>query len=75
MRTEDGCRLWADQVGAGPPLVLCHGGPGSCGPPGPVARLLDRHARVIRWDQRGCGRPSGVVRTGRPFRRRSRRGT
>ncbi|SCG34776.1 proline iminopeptidase [Micromonospora humi] len=22
----------------------------------PVARLLDEHARVVRWDQRGCGR-------------------
>ncbi|WP_030268604.1 alpha/beta fold hydrolase [Micromonospora globosa] len=56
VRTEDGCRLWADQVGAGAPLVLCHGGPGIWDYLGPVARLLDGHARVIRWDQRGCGR-------------------
>ncbi|KAB1906450.1 alpha/beta hydrolase [Micromonospora sp. AMSO1212t] len=56
VRTEDGCRLWADQVGAGAPLVLCHGGPGIWDYLGPVARLLDGQARVIRWDQRGCGR-------------------
>ncbi|WP_231394684.1 alpha/beta fold hydrolase [Micromonospora sp. CNB394] len=28
VRTEDGCRLWVDQVGAGGPLVLCPDGPG-----------------------------------------------
>ncbi|MFI2710977.1 alpha/beta fold hydrolase [Micromonospora sp. NPDC018662] len=56
VRTEDGCRLWADQAGAGSPLVLCHGGPGMWDYLGPVARLLDEHAHVIRWDQRGCGR-------------------
>ncbi|QLQ36247.1 alpha/beta fold hydrolase [Micromonospora robiginosa] len=56
VRTEDGCRLWADQAGAGPPLVLCHGGPGMWDYLGPVARLLDDRVRVIRWDQRGCGR-------------------
>ncbi|GAA3755100.1 alpha/beta fold hydrolase [Micromonospora maritima] len=56
VRTDDGCRLWADQAGTGPPLVLCHGGPGMWDHLGPVARLVDDHARVIRWDQRGCGR-------------------
>ncbi|MFF0659515.1 alpha/beta fold hydrolase [Micromonospora tulbaghiae] len=56
VRTEDGCRLWADQAGTGSPLVLCHGGPGMWDYLGPVARLLDDHARVVRWDQRGCGR-------------------
>ncbi|PTA44047.1 alpha/beta fold hydrolase [Micromonospora sp. RP3T] len=56
VRTEDGCRLWADQSGAGSPLVLCHGGPGMWDYLGPVARLLDDHAHVVRWDQRGCGR-------------------
>ncbi|MEU7172376.1 hypothetical protein ABZ949_12925 [Micromonospora tulbaghiae] len=48
VRTEDGCRLWADRVGAGAPLVLCHGGPGIWDYLGPVARLLDGHARVVR---------------------------
>ncbi|MGC4888084.1 alpha/beta fold hydrolase [Micromonospora sp. DT227] len=56
VRTEDGCRLWADQAGAGSPLVVCHGGPGMWDYLGPVARLVDDHVRVIRWDQRGCGR-------------------
>ncbi|MGC4892476.1 alpha/beta fold hydrolase [Micromonospora sp. DT31] len=56
VRTEDGCRLWAEQTGVGPPLVFCHGGPGVWGYLGPLARLLDGDARAIRWDQRGCGR-------------------
>ncbi|MET7832233.1 alpha/beta fold hydrolase [Micromonospora sediminicola] len=56
VRTDDGCRLWADQAGTGSPLVLCHGGPGVWDYLGQVARLVDDHARVIRWDQRGCGR-------------------
>ncbi|ATO12759.1 alpha/beta hydrolase [Micromonospora sp. WMMA2032] len=56
VRTDDGCRLWVDQAGTGSPLVLCHGGPGVWDYLGQVARLVDDHARVIRWDQRGCGR-------------------
>ena len=28
MRADDGCELWTDVSGSGPPLVLCHGGPG-----------------------------------------------
>ncbi|WP_425848116.1 alpha/beta fold hydrolase [Micromonospora sp. DT15] len=67
VRGDDGCRLWADQAGAGPPLVLCHGGPGLWDYLAPVARLLEEHARTIRWDQRGCGRserrgPYGIAR-------------
>lgn len=56
VRSDDDCRLWVEQAGAGPPLVLCHGGPGLWDYLDPVARLLQDHARVIRWDQRGCGR-------------------
>jgi|GEM_PF-2712205 len=56
VRSDDGCRLWAEQSGDGPPLVLCHGGPGLWDYLDPVARLLEDHARIIRWDQRGCGR-------------------
>ncbi|MDG4773063.1 alpha/beta hydrolase [Solwaraspora sp. WMMD792] len=55
-RTDDGCRLWVEQSGTGPPLVLCHGGPGLWDYFDPLARLLDEHACTIRWDQRGCGR-------------------
>jgi proline iminopeptidase len=53
---DDGCRLWTDQAGYGPPLVLCHGGPGLWDYFGDVAEMLSDHARTIRWDQRGCGR-------------------
>jgi proline iminopeptidase len=52
----DGVHLWAVAEGTGTPLVLCHGGPGLWDYLGPLAaELRDRH-RVIRWDQRGCGR-------------------
>ncbi|MGC4759224.1 alpha/beta fold hydrolase [Micromonospora trifolii] len=65
---DDGCRLWAEQAGTGAPLVLCHGGPGLWDYLAPVARLLEAHARTIRWDQRGCGRsqrrgPYGIARS------------
>jgi proline iminopeptidase len=53
---DDNSHLWAEQFGIGPPLVLCHGGPGLWDYLDPVARLLDDSARTIRWDQRGCGR-------------------
>lgn len=56
VRSDDGCRLWVEQSGDGPPLVLCHGGPGLWDYLDPLARLLNEHLRVIRWDQRGCGR-------------------
>ncbi|MEV4201918.1 alpha/beta fold hydrolase [Micromonospora globbae] len=56
VRSDDNCHLWAEQSGSGPPLVLCHGGPGLWDYLDPVARLLDDRARTIRWDQRGCGR-------------------
>ncbi|MFY1696063.1 MULTISPECIES: alpha/beta fold hydrolase [unclassified Solwaraspora] len=56
VRADDGCRLWVEQSGDGPPLVLCHGGPGMWDYFEPLARLLNEHLRVIRWDQRGCGR-------------------
>jgi proline iminopeptidase len=25
---DDSCRLWVSEVGNGPPLIVCHGGPG-----------------------------------------------
>jgi proline iminopeptidase len=54
--TEDGCRLWSAQTGQGTPLVLCHGGPGLWDMFDTLAPLLAGHARLVRWDQRGCGR-------------------
>ncbi len=54
--TEDGCRLWTAATGQGKPLVICHGGPGLWDMAGSLAALLADSLRVIRWDQRGCGR-------------------
>jgi proline iminopeptidase len=53
---DDGVRLWFTVEGDGPPLVLCHGGPGMWDYLGPLARLLNDEARVTRWEQRGSGR-------------------
>lgn len=54
--TDDGCRLWATRTGPGPPLVCCHGGPGLWDMFDDLAATLADVARVVRWDQRGCGR-------------------
>lgn len=66
--TDDGCRLWAGAVGQGEPLILCHGGPGLWDMFEELADMLAPRLRVIRWDQRGCGRserrgPYSMART------------
>jgi proline iminopeptidase len=53
---DDGRRLWAMTVGAGEPLIVCHGGPGMWDMFGDAAAMLRDDLRVVRWDQRGCGR-------------------
>lgn len=53
---DDGVGLWTTSSGAGPPLLLCHGGPGAFDTLGPVAGMVDDLVRVHRWDQRGAGR-------------------
>ncbi|MFY1634490.1 alpha/beta fold hydrolase [Solwaraspora sp. WMMB335] len=73
VRSDDGCRMWVEQSGAGPLLVFCHGGPGLWDYLHPLARLLKADVRTIRWDQRGCGRserrgPYTVARELRPAR-------
>jgi proline iminopeptidase len=59
-RADDGCRLWTTEAGRGAPLILCHGGPGLWDMFGSLAEALAgagaRDVRVVRWDQRGCGR-------------------
>ena len=50
--------LWAATTGNGPPMVLCHGGPGASDNLGSVASLIDDLVAVHRYDQRGCGRSS-----------------
>lgn len=55
----NGVRLWTATSGDGPPLVLCHGGPGLRDDQGPVAKMVEDLVSVHRWDQRGCGRSTG----------------
>lgn len=54
--TDDGVELWTLLSGTGPPMILCHGGPGHGDNLGPVAGMVDDLATVLRWDQRGGGR-------------------
>jgi proline iminopeptidase len=56
----DGTRLSVTVTGDGPHLVLCHGGPGLWDYLSPLGSLLEGSARVVRYDQRGCGRSSGA---------------
>ncbi|GLH96305.1 alpha/beta fold hydrolase [Phytohabitans aurantiacus] len=56
IRADDDCRLWTATAGDGDPLVLCHGGPGMWDYFDDLAGILRATARVVRWDQRGCGR-------------------
>jgi proline iminopeptidase len=58
--TDDGVRLHHEVDGAGPPLVLCHGGPGLADDLRPPAALVADVATVVRWDQRGVGRSDPV---------------
>src|SRR5437764_7455640 len=51
-----GVCLWTVVQGTGVPLLLCNGGPGCCDYLAPVAELWDDVARVIRFEERGCGR-------------------
>lgn len=60
MRADDGAELWAERSGDGPPLVLCHGGPGLWDMFDGLLPLRGETA-VIRWDQRGCGRSDRSV--------------
>jgi proline iminopeptidase len=48
--------LWTAETGRGAPLIVCHGGPGLWDMFGSLADSLARDVRVVRWDQRGCGR-------------------
>ena len=52
----DGARLWTSVEGSGPPVVVCHGGPGLWDYLGDLAGLLSDNFTVYRWDQRACGR-------------------
>ena len=54
--TVNGISLWTASQGSGPPVVLCHGGPGAYDNLELVAAMIDDLAAVHRYDQRGCGR-------------------
>ena len=58
--TYDGGVLWTCESGSNNtlPILLCSGGPGCCDYLKPVADMLDSEYRVIRFEQRGCGRSS-----------------
>lgn len=56
MPAANGASLWTRTVGSGPPLVLCHGGPGLWSYLDGLADLLGPRLLLHEWDQRGCGR-------------------
>src|SRR5215217_7967143 len=56
VEVDDGAGLWTVTEGDGPPVVLCHGGPGGTGTLAPLARVLVDRCRVHRYEQRACGR-------------------
>jgi pimeloyl-ACP methyl ester carboxylesterase len=62
---HDGARIWYATYGAGPPVILLHGGLGHSGNWGyQVPALVRRGYRTVVIDSRGHGRST---RDGRPF--------
>jgi pimeloyl-ACP methyl ester carboxylesterase len=62
---HDGARVWYASYGAGPPVILLHGGLGHSGNWGyQVPALLDRGHQVVVIDSRGHGRST---RDKRPY--------
>jgi proline iminopeptidase len=57
---SNGVRIWTVVQGSGVPFLLCNGGPGCCDYLGPVAAMITDVAKVIRFEQRGCGRSEAV---------------
>jgi pimeloyl-ACP methyl ester carboxylesterase len=55
----NGARLWYDEAGSGPVVLLLHGGLGDSGLWEPVVPLLAEHFRTIRTDLRFYGRSTG----------------
>src|SRR5918999_2983013 len=56
---DDGAHMWIATSGEGPPLVLCHGGPGLWDYQEPVAEMVEDLVTAHRGDQRGFGRSTG----------------
>ena len=55
----NGARLWYDEAGSGPVLLLLHGGLGDSGLWEPVVPFLAERFRVVRTDLRFFGRSTG----------------
>jgi len=55
----NGARLWCDEAGSGPALLLLHGGLGDSGLWEPVVPFLAERFRTIRTDLRFYGRSTG----------------
>jgi 3-oxoadipate enol-lactonase len=55
----NGARLWYDEAGSGPAVLLLHGGLGDSGLWEPVVPLLAEHFRTIRSDLRFYGGSTG----------------
>ncbi len=53
-----GGKIWTCINGndSNPAILLCNGGPGCCDYLAPVSQMLEKDYRVIRFEQRGCGR-------------------
>jgi pimeloyl-ACP methyl ester carboxylesterase len=63
---HDGARIWYATFGAGPPVILLHGGLGHAGNWGHQVRsLIDAGYRAVLIDSRGHGRST---RDGQPYR-------
>jgi len=57
INTSDGVRIWYDESGKGSPIVVIHGGPGMDHESlAADLKPLEKHHRVIEYDQRGGGR-------------------
>ncbi|AUG76231.1 proline iminopeptidase [Kitasatospora sp. MMS16-BH015] len=58
LETGDGNRVYYEQLGnpEGQPALSVHGGPGSGGSRGPMRVWDPAYYRLIRFDQRNCGR-------------------
>jgi proline iminopeptidase len=53
-------QLWTETSGSGSPIVLAHGGPGMSDNLRPVGAMVVDLVAVHRYDQRACGRSTGV---------------